>query len=55
MVLRNIAKSRYFTDQQLVCKKQWFLVALAHANRSLDGVGVALKVKGRHSNDDLTC
>ena len=36
-------------------KKEWGLVALAHPNATLDGVGVALKVKGRHSNDDITC
>ena len=36
-------------------KKQLLLVALAHPNGSLDGVGVALKVKGRQSNDDITC
>ena len=34
-------------------KKEWGLVALAHPNASLDGVGVALKVKGRQSNDDI--
>ena len=36
-------------------KKEWYLVALAHPNASLDGVGVALKVKGRQSKDDLAC
>ena len=35
-------------------KKELYLVALAHPNASLDGVGVALKVKVRQSNDDLT-
>ena len=35
-------------------KKQLFLVALAHPNASLDGVGVALKVRGRQSNNDIT-
>ena len=35
-------------------KKELYLVALAHPNALLDGVGVALKVKGRQSNDDLT-
>ena len=28
-------------------KKEWYLVALAHPNASLDGVGVALKMKAR--------
>ena len=38
----------------LIVKKQLFLVALAHPNASLDGVGVALKVKGRQSNEDIS-
>ena len=33
----------------------WLLVEFTHPNQSLDGVGVALKVKGRQSNDDRTC
>ena len=36
-------------------KKEWYLVALAHPNASLDGVGVNLKVKVSQSNDDLAC
>ena len=34
-------------------KKELYLVALAHPNASLDGVGVALKVKVRQSNEDI--
>ena len=36
-------------------KKEWGLVALAHPNASLDGLGVALKVKVSQSNDDEAC
>ena len=34
-------------------KKEWYLVALAHPNASLDVVGVALKVKVSQSNDNV--
>lgn len=36
-------------------KKQLYLIALAHPNGSLDGLGVALKMKVRQSNDDEAC
>ena len=41
--------------QNIRLKKEWYLVALAHPNGSLDGVGVALMVKVRESNDDEAC
>ncbi len=34
-------------------KKYWFLVRFFSPEASLDGVGVALKVKGRQSNEDI--
>ena len=36
-----------------ISKNPLYLVALAHPNASLDGVGVALKVKVRQSNEDI--
>ena len=35
-------------------KKELYLVAFARPKASLDGVGVALKVKVRQSNEDIS-
>ena len=47
----------YRVSQKNLCglqrKKEWYLVVLAHPNATLDGVGVALKVKARQSNEDI--
>ena len=35
------------------CKKHWVLIRDLPPKAPLDGVGVALKVKGRQSNEDI--
>ena len=48
-------KLHMISDRDIYPKNHWVLVRFFSPEAPLDGVGVALKVKVRESNDDLAC